>query len=339
MAADFTNESPADKGSDKIIANRIKSITEFEYSHGFDRKESAGLKKMTLKYDRSGSLTEKISYDGSGNISLRSVNIFGERSLKKRQIDFRADKSVESSAYYKYDSNDRLIEEIWFYGESLDKKFIHKYDARGLETDLICTLFDGTVDYRYTYRYDARGNKIFESCHEKNVISYKYAFKHNEAGQLIEKISYGLDDETLVVETFKYDANNNKTLETRHDLQSKTDTKTTYKYDANKNLIETSHYSGPKLCMRLEYAYNKNNKIIEETNYNDEQSIEYRARYRYDDSENLIEEIKYNSKTGIIYKITYKYDDLKNIVEKQKYRYQSFSEPEFTVRYSYEFYK
>ncbi len=339
MAANTANNSPDGKEREKIIKNRIKSITEFEYSYGPEKKENAGVKKMTFKYDGSGNLSETISYDEAGNISLRSVNIFGESSRKKRQIDLRADKSVESSAIYKYDPSGKLTEESWFYGESLDKKYIHKYDARGFETEFLCVLFDGAIEFRYTYRYDARGNRTFESYYEKNAFSYKNAFKYNDANQLIEKISYGTDDETISVENYRYDANKNITLETRHDLRSNIDLKTAYKYDAGKNLIETVEYIGSKLSRRFEYAYNKNNKIVEETNFNEDQSIEYRVRYRYDDSENLIEEIKYNSKDGIIYKMTYKYDGLKNIVEKIKYRYQSFSESESATRYFYEFYK
>ncbi len=339
MAGNYDNNLPPDKYREKIIRERVKSITEFEYSYNKGLKENAGIKKTTLKYDRAGNLSENISYDEAGNISFRSLNIFDEKSLKKRQIDFKADKSIESSASYKYDANSKLTEESWFYGNSLDKKIIHKYDARGFETDFICSIFDGTVDFRYVYKYDARGNKTFESYYEKNVLSYKQALKYNEAGQLIETISYGPDDETISIENYKYDANKNKTLEMRHNLQSNMDIKTTYKYDALRNLTETAEYIGSKLSRRFMYAYNKSNKLTEETNLNEDESIEYRIRYRYDDSENLIEEIKYNSRDGIIYKITYKYDCLKNIVEKIKYRYQSFSEPESAVRYFYEFYK
>jgi len=339
LAANPANNFPDGKERETIIKNRVKSITEFEYSYGPEKKENPGVKKTTLKYDGSGNLSESVSYDEAGNISLRSVNIFAQNSRKKRQIDIRADKSVESSAVYKYDQGGRLIEESWFYGDSLDKKFVHRYDARGLETEFFCALFDGTIDFRYAYKYDARGNKTFESYHEKNMLSYKHAFKYNDAGLLTEKISYGPDDETIAVENYKYDADKNKTLETRHDLRSNTNMKTAYKYDAGKNLVETSEYAGSRLARRFEYAYNKNGGIVEETNFNEDQTIEYRLRYRYDDSQNLIEEIKYNSKDGIIYKMTCKYDGLKNIVEKVKYKYQSFSEPESAVRYFYEFYK
>src|SRR5574344_1024507 len=135
-------------------------------------------------------------------------------------------------------------------------KFVHTFDATGLETETSeYTTKDVLID-KIAYQYDASRNLVSTTFYDANNALVWKTLMVYENGR--------------VKEESEFDRDNNLT------------SKTIYKYDGNK-ADETYYDASGKLLSKTITIYNAQNKIAEENEYLDDGSLDQKTVYTYTD--------------------------------------------------------
>ena len=260
----------------------------------------------------------KIENDLTKDSLKGKVSFYSESSYKLVEKFGEIEKGGEFFKHtYKFDEKGNMIEEITSkaYG-NLNSKFTYKYDVKGNEIEVNTYVTDGTnkaracenINWRMKEKLgDNRFINNLAYCSYidvKNFIKFKYSYKYDEKGNMIEQNSYN-DDGSLCF-------------------------KTKSKYDEKGNKIELIiYYTDGSLCCETTYKYDEKGNKIEQIIYyheNGNQSIE--TTYEYDEKGNMIEKYSYPSK------MTYEYDEGGNVIEEDSYEYGDLSRK---CTYKYEF--
>ncbi|MCR4823087.1 MAG: hypothetical protein K5873_09480 [Treponema sp.] len=213
----------------------------------------------------------------------------------------------------------QITEKFGDYYRSPKAKYVHVFDASGLETESseltskdalvdhiaykyegnnlverICTDADGKVSWKMTATYDARGNKIDESEYNSSNnlvnrtiwrINGKQADEsyYNADGALLSKIITKYDDQDRVAEVAQYQSSGNL------------DEKALYTYNDAGKLSEISYSDGKgKQTKKVVYRFDASYQITEEQTYNSENKLIVRVIFKYDDAGNVIKTTTYN---------------------------------------------
>ena len=96
---------------------------------------------------------------------------------------------------------------------------------------------------KYIYKYDAAGNKIESACYKADgSLSFKYIYKYDAAGNKIEQANYRADGSLSGKTIFKYDAAGNMIEYAYYNADGSLSSKSIIKYDAAGNRIELVSY-------------------------------------------------------------------------------------------------
>ena len=88
-------------------------------------------RRITMKFN-GRKMTEAMNYDGAGNMWLRIVNVYDDKSLLKEVLTYNGDGSLRSKKTYKRDVLGQATE-------------VSEYNARGVLLDQFKNTFDGPV--------------------------------------------------------------------------------------------------------------------------------------------------------------------------------------------------
>ena len=213
----------------------------------------------------------------------------------------------------------QITEKFGDYYRSPRAKFVHVFDATGLETEAseltskdslvdkitykyegnnlierVCTDADGKITWKITTAYDAEGNKTEESeFNAANTLINKTIWKingnqidesyYNADGALLSKIITKNDDQGRTAEVAQYAAAGNL------------EQKAVYTYNDAGKLSEISYSTATepqtkKVVFRFDATY----QITEEQTYNSENKLTVRVIYKYDATGNIIKTTTYN---------------------------------------------
>ncbi len=134
---------------------------------------------------------EELLFDEKGNITEK--NIFNIESLEFKWI-------------YKYDENEKKIEDKLFSSNgNLISRQTYKYDEKGnlIETNSLND--DGSLFGKLTYKYDKKGNRIESSWFNNDGnLDSKHTLKYDEKGNKIEKSRFNKDGILIGQWTYRY---------------------------------------------------------------------------------------------------------------------------------------
>ena len=267
-----------------------------------------------------------------------AIEKFGELTKvhhpKRGELKYKLD---EESIY---NDNGNLVEENrYIEGGLLNNKYKYKYDDNGNKIE----------QSRYYYEnrhYDKNGNKITKQkvdslIIEKNLeynkegeLTYKYKFKYDDNGNLIEQNSY----------VYYFNANDVR-------IEQLDVKKINFKYDDNGNQIEHNSYCGfdsfgvdydvyysDFFCRKFKFNYNDNGNQIEQYVFYESGELEESKSFKYDDNGNMIELKGENPNTdNLKYKSSYEYkfDDKENWIQKTIFKEsnQSLYYPRYNTSY------
>jgi len=174
-------------------------------------------------------------------------------------------KKALSKNVFKYDVNGNMIELSNYKADGkLNSTVKSTYDANGKLTKEETLLGDGTVDLVSAIKTDAKGNKIEQEDVRPmgNILfNYKYYYKYDEKGQLIERIAYRGNGTLLFKYIFKFDDNGNRTEWIQQGSDSSIVGKVIYKYDIKNKLTEETEYDrSGNVSATYTYSYDFDNK-------------------------------------------------------------------------------
>lgn len=265
--------------------------------------------KIINKYNSRGDIIEEIKYT-DGRLDAKTNYTYNSRGalrlIKKRRYGEEG-----YICYWKYDSRGNLIEEPSedYYSDAcsynLEGVVRRKYDSKNRLLEEI--LYYGTVPYDSkgnlnvnslrssitAYNYDSQGNKTEELVYDtEGKLIDKETWQYDSCGNEIEYVNYIQDGTVHQKRTCKYDSSNKKIEETEY--LSGWYNKNTYKYDRHGNPIEKSSYCyvGEELRDKCIYKYDSYGNILEEARYSPDDKLTSKDIYQYDSHGNLVKVIR-----------------------------------------------
>jgi hypothetical protein len=259
----------------------VKSVEAYVIHFGMkDGKTTQGSRQpwYAINYNIDGNITERVSYDHTGNMSAR---YFYAYDLKGRCIGYEeyasiVDKTLATPRKHTYTLNDN--------GNRIEYKVIGS---------------DGTPDSRFTYKYDAKGNEIeYRWYSHTGLLGGVTASTYDESGNQTGQIAYRADDSIIWrnssifngarnrIEQIRYEGDTLRyKIISRYDEKKRVLEEDTMEFNASPNVIRGSHAPVPG---KVIYTYDDEKRTKEVASYNPDGSLKERIVYTYDDKWNQI---------------------------------------------------
>ncbi|HOT74737.1 MAG TPA: ankyrin repeat domain-containing protein [Candidatus Wallbacteria bacterium] len=231
-----------------------------------------------------------------------AVEIFAKDKLKEKDRELFKNNRVASVTEYdvsiknvkkvkksfsKYDSKG-LKTEITEYkpnGKTLEKRFEYSYDTNSNEINQSEYNIDGILKASKESSYDTKGVNLLKEVffNEKNIVVKVRVFNYDSSDNVIEQITYGIDDNIESKNVLAYDSKGFKTVQATYDKSNKLSSKWLYKYDEKGNLSETvSQDASGNLTSKWVYSYNEKGLIDKITGYNSQNTAVTSKKLEYE---------------------------------------------------------
>lgn len=126
------------------------------------------------KYDDKGNFIECTAYKTNGSMSFKFIDKYDEEGNMVEQLWFNDNGKINYKAICKYDSNKNMIEqEVYNVNNSdysLKRKEIHKYNFLGKREEQLFYDSNGSFEYKYTFKYDKKGNLIERIRYDNEIM-------------------------------------------------------------------------------------------------------------------------------------------------------------------------
>ncbi len=245
-----------DKQSEQelILSNKIKSVKEYVTTVHWEIKEKEHLHSIKL-YNVKGLLTKETVFMDSGidYITTHEYDSNGNRILS---VVNSPDGRLVSKYTRTYDENNNLKEFLHF--ESLHKSYMigntNDYDSKGrkIETDWFTPSRSIAIE---KFKYD--GMEMIEDADYDfhGQFQFKWIYKYDEAGNLIEAVQYYPDSLINSKITYEYNKDNEMVKQTNY-LRGTIQDNTIYEYDKKHLLTAKTECSSPgKISAIYRYQY------------------------------------------------------------------------------------
>ena len=270
----------------KIILDKIKAFSIWEYPIQYGKVSSPGDKIYECSFDSLGKMSSEHVYYGKGGTKIFNYKRDNQGNvIKETQLDYlnlrKVDSHVNYEYSYKYDLQKRVTEMKVYEGAHGDFSYKKKYTYDSSDSLIEETEFDsngGIVSHPIIYKYDSLKRLISKS----KIGGYSFKYDHDSKGNIISCVyDYNGGPETTYIYEY-YDANkiksetssNKQTITitnyslsgkkisgsktVNHDDESKSTT--SYTYDSNGNLSEVKFYTLPdemREYTKIIYSYKK----------------------------------------------------------------------------------
>jgi|AntAceMinimDraft_17_1070374.scaffolds.fasta_scaffold06264_6 antitoxin component YwqK of YwqJK toxin-antitoxin module len=256
-----------------------------------------------------------------------------------KDIRYNQDGSIEQMYKYRYNDKGQMIEETLSYSENeIAEKRTFELDDKGLVKKEFRPYLDGNVD-TLVYNYDSENNLIEKTIIDSdNNIDSKDVFEYNnkkitkesvyeEADNLISYNIYKYDEAGNIVETIKWEAEDNKKIKIVDFFIEKGSRTKSLVYNSLNQLISKTIF------------IEENDRIIQVLE--EDQYKKDTTNITYDKKGNIIEEKEYNIKNQLNHKVIKKYNDNNDIIESAVFidRHEQGINQDYVVRYEYEMLK
>ena len=220
-------------------------------------------KNYTYGFDERGNEIEFIRYTKEGNIKHKEVKKYDERDSllysKKNALTTKNETHIEEN-FYSYNDKGFLTEKKSYEKDPntgiTHKKELYKYnnDQKLIENSYYS---NDSLKRRILYWYDNKGNLLRDSYFD-NELSIDTEYEYNHIGSLIKKTENYVNKYMKFVELYKYDAKNRLILITRGEgILKDIPFKNVYK----NNLLIESYDDRDDEELHIFYSY-KNKKLI-----------------------------------------------------------------------------
>jgi antitoxin component YwqK of YwqJK toxin-antitoxin module len=272
------------------LSIRKVTITIKKYNHKGTLSKKAKLSSIE-KYFENGYITEKIDFYANGE-KIKAKFLFNLEKKTLEKTHYSLDGNIEYKYLWKYDNNDRLIEE---------GKFHFNY---------VISFGKPVLGRNWRGQYNENGNLIssIQYSHGNDIEEF-FSFKYDKEGKLIEKIS------DIYKWEYYYGRNDLLTSIVRKELflKEKIDYSWELIYNDKQQLIKKIRYLNNNVNFIEQWEYKNGKKIVEkEIEFVDNGENEYCTYYEYDGDKIVCE--RSNNST-----FCYKYDENKNLIEKLNY--------------------
>ena len=307
----------------KPLLGKVKKVHTAHYSTAVTALDNTKKKyfkeNYTYSFDERGNEIEFIKYDKEGNIWNKEIKKYNEEDhlLYSKEIALLGeDKTYIEENSYSYNDKGLLIEEK-SYEEDPDTGISHRRELYKYNNDqkLIENSYysNDSLKRRVLYWYDNKGNLSRKLFYLNNEPYTDTKFEYNHIGNLIKKTENYIKTDYKHVEQYEYDAKNKLILFTKEDDDTKEIIlKNIYKNDL---LIESYDNRDDNIHTIYLYANQKLiEKVISKNFFNGCYYDHIKEKILYDEKGRIKKEFDYNqNKLERTY--TYYYDNKDRVIK------------------------
>jgi hypothetical protein len=266
------------------------------------------------------------SFTGSAQTGIPDTekNSKEKEFIKSHKIKFR----TEWGYNYKFgvmDDNKRPVRRIF-------------YDKNGNELEI--AIFDtlGIIFSRIINKYNVDDYLIERQFHRLERMAARITNIYDEKGMHVESGYYEYDGKVNHIAKIKYDEKGNAAELLYFLPNNDLDIKFLYRYDSLNRKIEGVEYSADgNAAFKRKYKYDSNNNLIEQVCFDRTGERIEKLLYEYNSAGKITVISWFDvDNTRTIYTIN-KYDNRNILIESVSYN--GMDEPEYLVKYIYEFYE
>lgn len=280
-------EAPERKNWDskQPLYGNVQSLKVVSSEYDFDYGVFNVSRVENYKFNAKGDVTE-MSEPNSNDMGVVARKFKYDANRNMVEMDgCLADGEIYAKYTYKYNSQGKLVEELYYHGSDLvnyASKRVHLLNSEGLSLGAVYYDSDGTVTSKYDFVYDNDGNRVEE--HYENSI---YVFEYDDNGNMIEQ--YEFEDGALVTEA-------------------------KFIYDDQNRLIEETWMNGNGIFEHATKRYNSQGLPVEASIYGEGNAWLGTSTIKYDSDGRVIERIDKMLNQNDVCQ-TFKYDSNGNLVE------------------------
>ena len=221
-------------------------------------------------------------------VGINSTVVLGQNNKIKNDLNTLKLKGTVKSLieikYYVFDSLGKIVK------DGIAKKDTILFSETGNKIKDFSVNSVGVFYYKYNFKYNYSG-KLVEKTNFRDDTKETYTY--DSLGKLIDRYRYYLD--TLPYhDIFKYDKKGNNIGLYAYDPYGISGEKYFFSYNVNGNIIEQQNYDSQGICWsKIIFKYDKLGKLIEESGYNRNGSLDSKAIYKYDNNGNSLKNYFY----------------------------------------------
>lgn len=184
----------------------------------FNKSEEL-VKKTASNYDKNGNLIDKIEYKANGDLKRKYTYKHDVNENIIEVNEYNANNKLSLKDIYNYDEEGNEIEHyVYWSNGDLRIKWTSKYDEIGNKIESLEHSGSGTINERNAYMYDNNRNLVERNLYDAynviengsvsyggEILEYKWIFKYNTMGHLIEETIYNSNDILQFMRIFKYE--------------------------------------------------------------------------------------------------------------------------------------
>ena len=265
---------------DRILKNKIRTQTLFEYDYVKGKPGQKGIKARIDSFDTQGNRVEQINYRYNGSVHYI--------------VSFKYDGMGNKTGYTKYSPTDQNLN----YRQNI------KFDSKG--NRLMESGINGSDSFKIVYNYNKLGKLAEVNYFLRKKLDEKRKFTYiNNTAEL--KVLDG-DGNNKFSQKNSYTTTGKILEETRIEPDQSISRKVVYTYDKNDNLTSETKYLQGKMAGKITRVYNDQGLLSEVYQEGVDGQKFMTNKYVYNDKNWLIEEQSRSEANKDFSKNTYTYD-------------------------------
>ena len=247
---------------DRIIKNKIRTQTLFEYDYKNGKPDTKGIKARIDSFDNQGNRVEQINFRINGSIHYI--------------VTFKYDVSGNKTSYVKYSPNDK----------NLNFRQNIKFDSKG--NRLMESGINGVDSFKTVYNYNKQFKLAEVNYFINNKLDEKRRFTYND--NIAELKVMDGNGNLKFTQKNTYSTSNKLIEEISVEPNNTISRKVVYAYDKNDNLISETKYLSGKMAGKITRIYNDKNLLSEVYQENENGKKLLTNKYIYNNKNWLTEE-------------------------------------------------
>ncbi len=245
----FAQGTPQNHREQMNLKGSVKSIHEISYQaviklgkiqKGEKKRENKNDTDFDLVFDEKGNRLEENYYNPDGTLSVKHIYHYNEKGNIEDENYYDSDWTLLKWVTYTYSEEGNLSENRTYGNDYLFSLSRYSYDEKGNKIEQINYKLDNGI--------------LFWDFHYDSTTFYKFTFKYNEKGDMIETNSYDTDGNLNYTITSTYDNNGNTIAEAWYGSNGNIWTKKTYNEKGNETEY-CSYDSKGNVAWKYTYVY------------------------------------------------------------------------------------
>lgn len=161
--------------------------------------------KHVYNYDKTGRLTEWITYNADGSVLSKFISHYNEKGREIEVDGYKGDSSLYHKDVFKYDEKGNRVERIGtgYTERTPNSRDTYKYDDHNNFMGMVLGI-EGRAPITITIIRNEKGERIEDDWYQDDKLNRKVSYKYDEKGNMTEEEEVFLDNNSTVKTIYNY---------------------------------------------------------------------------------------------------------------------------------------